>query len=411
MSRKLKLLFLCHHALGGLRGRAIAIALAGRGHDVTCVYTAPEARLHTEVTHSDGVRWVAAPDLLWGRARTGWDLWSLLKRILYLRGDDGPYDLIHCFETRPATIHAARYYRKKHGVPIITDWNDWWGRGGIIDHFRPKWYRMLFGKLETHYEEAYRVDTVGLTVIARALGVRAQKLGVPSDMICHVQGGTFPDYFIDRDKIECRKRVGLPLDSEILAFSSWQTHWDLDVVMQTLVKVRAKYPNVKLMLTGKTSDRVTELGRSYGVEDQLIVTGFLADEDLPWYMGCADVFVLPFPETTYNVGRWPNKLGDYMALGRPTVANPVGDVLPFFEKHEVGLLADCSVEDFTKKVLNLLDDDELRDRLGRNARKVAEEYEYPKLVIKLEEFYLRTLGLGEQNGHHEADEHPACVSS
>jgi len=390
--RTLRILFVCHHIQGGIRGRAIATALAGHGHHVTCVHTAPKARFRTRVTESDGVRWVSVPDLLWGRARSGWDPWSTIRRINYLKNDRGPYDLIHCFETRPATIHAAKYYSRKHQIPIITDWNDWWGRGGIIDHFRPRWYRFLFGRLETYYEEAFRCEAAGTTVIARALGERAERLGVSSDSIYHLQGGTYPDYFLDRQKSVCREKVGLSLSDPVLAFSSWQTHWDLEIVMKTLKIVAQRHPNVKLMLTGKTSPQVVELARHHGVEDRLLVTGFLSDEDLPWYLGCADVFLLPFPNTTYNVGRWPNKFGDYMALGRPTVSNPVGDLTPFFEKHEVGMLAESNEHDFSEKVLLLLDNSTLSDRLGKTARQTALEYDYPKLVKGLEKFYYQTLG-------------------
>lgn len=145
------------------------------------------------------------------------------------------------------------------------------------------------------------------------------------------------------------------------------------------------------MLTGKTNPQVVELARECGVEGRLLVTGFLSDEDLPWYLGCADVFLLPFPNTTYNVGRWPNKFGDYMALGRPTVSNPVGDLLPFFEKHEVGLLADCNEHDFAEKVVSLLDNPAVAKQLGANARHTALKYDYPKLVKGLEGFYFRTL--------------------
>ena len=391
LKRQLKLLFIAHHGAQSVRPRSIALALTEKGHSVTFLHTAEKARLKTEVSESDGIRWVAAPDLLWGRARTGWDPWSMFRRIAYLKGDQGPYDLIHCFETRPATIHAAKYYSRRHNVPIVTDWNDWWGRGGIIDHFRPKWYRMLFGGLETYYEEAFRTKAAGLTVIATALGQRAQKLGVSPDNICHLQGGTFPDYFRDRSKEECRKRVGLPVGDPVLVFSSFNGHWDLDIVMKTLAIVAKKYPAVKLMITGRSTSKVHDLAQSHGVQDHLLLTGFLSKEDLPWYMGCADLFVLPFPDTPYNVGRWPNKLGDYLALGRPTVANPVGDVRTFFEKHEVGLLAAWDHVDFSEKVLQLLDDPDLSRGLGRSARETALRYDYPSLTDKLEDFYARIL--------------------
>ena len=230
-----------------------------------------------------------------------------------------------------------------------------------------------------------------MTVIADALSERAQDLGFPRDRICKIQGGTFPDYFVDRSIDECRKRVGLSDDGPILAFSSADGHWDLDIVMKTLAIVARKHPKVQLMLTGQTSDLVRGMAREQGVEDRLILTGYLSKEDLPWHMGCADVFLLPFPDTLYNRGRWPNKLGDYMALGRPTVANGIGDVGPFFQRHDIGLLAECDSTDFADKVIRLLDDEALRQELGRSARETAEQYDYPKLIGKLDEFYTQLL--------------------
>ena len=48
---------------------------------------------------------------------------------------------------------------------------------------------------------------------------------------------------------------------------------------------------------------------------------------------------LPLTDRAANRGRLPNKLLDYMAAGRPTVASPVGDIKTILEEHEVGLLA------------------------------------------------------------------------
>ncbi len=55
-------------------------------------------------------------------------------------------------------------------------------------------------------------------------------------------------------------------------------------------------------------------------------------ELLPKYLAAADVFLMPYSNKISNVGRWPNKVGDYMCVGRPTVSNPVGEVKWLFEQ-------------------------------------------------------------------------------
>jgi glycosyltransferase involved in cell wall biosynthesis len=162
--------------------------------------------------------------------------------------------------------------------------------------------------------------------------------------------------------------------------------------MASLSIVAQRYPDVKLLMTGKTGSEVIDLASKYQVDDRLILTGFLPYEELPWYLGCADLFVLPFPDTIYNRGRWPNKINDYLSLGRPTVANACGDLTHLFEKHEVGLLAEWDEADFAQKIMMLLENRDLAHRFGEEARRISvHDYCWPVQIERLENFYYHTL--------------------
>ena len=286
--------------------------LVQRGHQVTLLATSDHNTGSVNELTWDGVHMIELPDLLWGRLRSGWDLWDLLNRIIYLSHDKGPYDLIHCFETRPATIYPALYYRNRHKLLFVTDWNDWWGRGGIINEFRPVWYRFLFGGIETYYEEAFRVKADGATVISTALAKRACSLGLPAENIHHIPGGALTDAFAFRSTEECRNRFGFPLSDLIIGYSSYDQHVEVEFMMQALLLIAKKYPTAKLLITGKTSKDFMALASKNKVENNLILTGLVPYDELPWYLGCSNVFVLPFPNKPYNIGRWPNKLGDFL---------------------------------------------------------------------------------------------------
>jgi glycosyltransferase involved in cell wall biosynthesis len=394
MSRELNILMIGHHRRyrNTTRAQAIAKYLVQRGHKITLLVTADHRRVGMVESEWDGIKVIEAPDLLWGRLRTGWDPWNLAWRIGYLSQDTNPYDLIHCFETRPATIYPALYYCNRNHKVFVTDWIDWIGRGGLITVNRPKWYGPLFGSIETYYEEAFRARAAGLTVIASALAQRAIGLGVRPDRICHLPGGTMPDLFLPRSKEECRQKAGLPLGDPIIGFSSSDTHLDLEIIMAALAKVAREYPNVKLLMTGQVKQAVLDLARTHEVEQHLHLVGFLPFEELPWYLGCADVFVLPFPDTIYNRGRWPNKIGDYMAIGRPTISNPYGDIKNLFDEYQVGLLADWEPHDFARKIISVLENPSLASQLGKNARWVAEtKLSWEVLIKRLEEFYCQIL--------------------
>jgi len=383
-----------HHRKFKTRARSYAMAkhLVNKGHKVTLVVTSNTRKLRIVQSNLEGVYTIETPDLLWGRLRSGWDFWSLISRMMYLLRHNNRYDLVHCFETRPATIYPAILYCRHNKIPLITDWNDWWGRGGLIDECRPYFYRIFFGRVETYYEEAFRIRGAGLTVISTALGRRAEDLGVPRERICYIPGGTFPDFFCAKKKEDCRRQVGLPLKAPIVGFSSLDSHLDLEMMMKVVSIVAKKYPDVKLIITGKPKKSVRNLTKIYGLTNNIYLTGFLRFEELPKYLSCADLFILPFPNKIYNVGRWPNKIGEYISLGRPTISNPVGDIKELFETCNIGLLANWDPEDFANKIIYLIENSSIANQLGENARQVAlHRYNWSILINRLEEFYYKIL--------------------
>ncbi len=394
MRRRLRILMITHHRRNRseTRSRVIGRYLVERGHSVTLIVTAQKNRFGTLESVQDGVRIIEAPDLLWGKLRSGWDFWSLVARVLFLSNEPPKYDLVHCFETRPGTIHPALYYVKKHNLPLFSDWMDWWGHGGIIDVLRPAWYRFLLGWLETFYEEAYRPICDGTTAISTGLIRRAERLGVSPDRLYYLPGGTIPERHLVRSKEECRAHFGLAPDCPLLAFVSADSYLDVDLIMRSLGIVARRFPAIKLILTGNVLPSVLELAARRGVRAQILQTGFVPAEELDWWLGCADVCLLPFPNTVYNIGRWPNKVNHYMSLERPFVANPVGDIGPLIRDHEVGLAADACPEDFANKITLLLENSGLAGLLGRNGRRAVESiYDWKNLVVGLEDFYMRIL--------------------
>ena len=319
----------------------------------------------------------------------------MLNKEVFLRRDKERYDLVHCFETRPNSIYPALSVSQRQKLPLITDWNDWFGRGGIIDVLRPRWYQVLFGPMETYYEEAFRNKADGTTVISKALGERANKLGIPMEKICYIPGGTIPELYPARSMDECRTHMGYPKDIPILGFTSGDSHLDMEIVFVTLAVIKNKLPEIRLIVTGQASEKILDSARGAGVFDNLILPGFLPIDELSWCLGAANVFMLPFPPTIYNIGRWPNKIGLYISLARPTVTNPAGDIEPVFQENPIGLMAECTPADFAEKTLTLLNDPDLAKKMGENALQLAKtQFNWNNLIERLESFYYKVLENG-----------------
>ena len=71
-----------------------------------------------------------------------------------------------------------------------------------------------------------------------------------------------------------------------------------------------------------------------------------------------------------------------MAAGRPTVSNRTGDLIDVFEKYRIGLLASDDPGDMAAKTIEILDNEELCSRMGKNARQTAERHFAWSLMAK-----------------------------
>ena len=105
-------------------------------------------------------------------------------------------------------------------------------------------------------------------------------------------------------------------------------------------------------------------------------------------MATADLFFLPLRDTEGNRSRWPNKIGDYMASGRPIVASEVGEIVPIMKTNNIGVLVGNNINEIVTSTEWLLNNPKIADGMGSNARVLAEtEYSWSSLAEQLENFY------------------------
>ena len=393
--RPLSILMVTHHRKFKMYNRPFPMSeyLAKRGHDVTLLVTADTNRMSIQTEVINNVTIVEIPDLLWGRLRSGWDLWNGFRKLLYLLQNERKFDIIHVHETRPATILSVLPFARWKKIPLVIDWNDWWGgEGGVIDEIRPWWYRWTFGWVEAFFEEYFRKFADGTTAISNALKDRAIGLGISPESILQLPGGAKSDKYPFVAKEQCRVETGLPKNGPILGFSSLDSHLDMDLVFEALQHIVERKPTCKLIITGSANSRVQQLADRFGVGGSVIWTGFVPSEEFMVYLGCCDLFLMPLADKMYNRGRWPNKITDYITVGRPVLANPIGDMADLVERFDIGILTGWDSVQFANAAINLLDNYDLLSRMGQNARCLAEgEFSWSNLVARLERFYRQVL--------------------
>lgn len=363
--------------------------LAGRGHRVTIATISVDRAFRARDQEIEGVRVVETPDWGVGLARTGWDPWDAAWRCLRFRGEG--FDLVHGFDCRPVVLAPSLWLQRTRHIPWVSDWADWWGRGGAISH-RKSWIgRVAFRPLETWLEESFRNRADALTVTSRALRARALGLGLPESRVHYLPSGANVRTVTVRDRAAGRRELGLPADAPVACFVGF-VQYDLDLAIRAFAVARGQVPEARLMLVGPRNRDGSRLLQDLGLADAAHDFGAQPFDRIPTFLGAADVLLLPLSDNLMNRARGPIKLGDYLAAGRAILANPVGDLVEIFERDEVGALAGDTPEAYGEALAGLLGDRERCARMGRRAREVAEErYAWRHLMPQLEGIYRTAL--------------------
>lgn len=389
--RPLRILLVTNHRRFKINFRAQpwASELAARGHDVDVMCHANTERFRTRVEQVEKFRVIESPDLLIGPLRQGWDPVCAWRRLKFLRRENKQYDIIHCLDTRLAVVWPALKYAREKKITIVSDWIDWWGHGGLIKERRPFWYQWLFAGVEVFFEEYYRNKLDGLTAISHALVERAIGLGVDPERCLVIPGGANLRNFTHiPDQAQSRRMLGIAEDAPVICFSGLDVLIDLPMVVKAYEILHKTDPNIVLLLVGPAPRDIKGMVSDRAAQKNIKAVGPVAYKELPNYLAAADVFLMPYTNKVSNVGRWPNKIGDYMCIGRPTVSNPIGEVRWLFERYPIGALCEETPEGMAAAARDFLNDGARSVRTGLYAREVAQRvFAWDKLIVSLENWY------------------------
>ncbi len=121
-----------------------------------------------------------------------------------------------------------------------------------------------------------------------------------------------------------------------------------------------------------------------GIKDKVIFAGPQPHEAIPDFIAASDICVNPAPYTIVHRAGSPGKVFEYMAVGKPVISTALESIEGVIIDGETGLVAKPDAEDIAEKILWLIENPSIRDKIGKNAReKVVAEYQWEKLGDKL----------------------------
>ncbi len=143
--------------------------------------------------------------------------------------------------------------------------------------------------------------------------------------------------------------------------------------LHTLVHKRGRQDvSLVLMGSGDQLDELRALSKDLDLDNYVDFTGWVTGGDIIRFLTVADVGLSPDPQNGVNEFCTMIKTMEYMAMGKPVVAFDLAET--HFSAQEAALYATPnSIEDFSNKIEVLLDNEELRMKMGAFGRKRIEE--------------------------------------
>jgi len=389
--------------MAGTYFRAFFLAkyLVKEGHKVLLILRSKEPSLKIVRKLLDGVNVFLLPSLVThetsslvgSSSRVATVFMNTIQNCLLEIAND--FDVIHSFDVMwpqnaaPLLVsNLERLLRIRH-IKIYADWDDWWGRGGIISLYKGL-YRLMAHPIG-FMEEKFPRCADYVTVTTEILKYRALQSRIKPEKLFIIPNGANVEDIKPLDRNTSREELNLPLENKICT-QIWSSSRDLQsfkLLLQAHKKVTKVFPEALLLFVGrmKVSKAQMNFIKSLDLSRNVMFTGWQPYHKYSLYLGASNVLLLPMQDTIFDRARSPLRLGDYLAAGRPIIAT----ALPEVEKivSHCGLVAAPNdAKDFGEKLSKILQNADLSEEMGKRARELAErKYSWQILAQKLEQIY------------------------
>ena len=202
-------------------------------------------------------------------------------------------------------------------------------------------------------------------------------------------------YPIPRD--EAKEFIGvMPCERNLLFVGRIEPLKGLDVLLQAIVLIREMRPDLSVCLSiiGGEPDasqdtmtvemtRIQTLREQYGLQNLVALLGKRGQDTLPYYYSAAEVVVVPSHYESFGMVAL-----EAMACGTPVVASEVGGLAFLVLDGKTGYTVPVGDPPaLADRLIALLSDDDLHQRLSQQAAEYAREYAWDRIVQRLKQVY------------------------
>ncbi|HED00786.1 MAG TPA: glycosyltransferase [Proteobacteria bacterium] len=214
--------------------------------------------------------------------------------------------------------------------------------------------------------------------------------GIPINKSILVPNGVDTELFRPHPSDRLKAELGLQ-NSFVVGHVGVLREWlDFKPLFVAVKALNEKLDLKLLMVGGGVGYQATvDLARKCGLQN-VVFTGTVPYTQVPKYISCMDVCVVPFKQDKVSQNSLPLKLFEYMACEKPVISTRVDGIVKSFKNH---VLYVSNAEEYKNQILGLYDDEIPRKNLGLVGREfVKNEYNWSAITSKLELILKDTAG-------------------
>jgi glycosyltransferase involved in cell wall biosynthesis len=305
----------------------------------------------------------------------------MMWRVFFKHG----FDVIHACNPPDLIFLNALVFKALFGVRFLFDHHD----------INPELFEVKFGKRGLFYRAivlaerlSFRSADVSIATNESYRQIAIERGGMPPERVFVVRSGPDLTRLELREPVPERRHGRRHLVGYVGVMGKQEgIPYLLEAVRVIVRDLERDDVHFTLIGGGPELEALIEETESLGIASFVDFTGRAPDDELLDVLNTADVCVNPDEHNPMNDKSTMNKIMEYMALGKPIVQFDLTEGR--VSAQDASLYAKPNdARDLAEKIVALLDDPALRDRMGRIGReRVERDLAWPHEVPKLLEAY------------------------
>jgi glycosyltransferase involved in cell wall biosynthesis len=369
-----------HYDHGGSQNVAYNLAtnIAKREHNVKIFTTSMDSKDSIE-RHKSMMIYHYGTNFKIGHANISFEMFRKHLNLKY------QLDIIHAHTMSVAIAGlAAMRHAKRKDIPLVVTYH------GDAKENQGSFARRMGVLLTNKYLIDKVLSYATLIISPSEYCINESKFLLKyKDKISVIPNGiNIEDFEIPYSKERCREELDLPLSENIILFVGvLEPHKGPDVLIKAMPEIIKEVPETKLVLmgSGMLKEKLEKLSKKLGIGKHIKFAGFIGNPFIKaLYYKAADVFVLPAtgPEIFGIVNL------EAMACGVPIVATKIGGIPDVVKGGVNGLLVPPRASDaLADAIIYLLQNEDVRVKMGKNGRKKVEDYSWERIAEETERVY------------------------